>query len=241
MTQRLSNQNYIEHYRLDAEFADYFTPSPAERENIRRRYQFFRRQLRPKAGHTILEIGSGGGEALNIIPENATYIPLDLSHKNLAEIRRRASGRVVPAFADGLNLPFSDGSFDIVIISEVLEHLTEPPRALQEIERVLKTGGKVIVSVPYREKITYHICIHCNQPTPTNAHLHSFDENSLTGLLREAGLKPVTPKLLGNKLLAVMRYPQISRHFPYGLWRFFDKGLNLLLPKATHMALMAKR
>lgn len=45
-------------------------------------------------------------------------------------------------------LPFSGGNFDIVVISEVLEHLEEPGMAVAEAGRVLKKGGLLVVTVP---------------------------------------------------------------------------------------------
>ena len=52
--------------------------------------------------------------------------------------------------ASALKLPFSDRSFDVVIASEVLEHIVDDEVALQEIERVTKPGGTVVVTVPRR-------------------------------------------------------------------------------------------
>jgi len=47
-----------------------------------------------------------------------------------------------------LDLPFEDGSFDNVVAMEVLEHVTDPHRAFQEIRRVLKSDGRLVISVP---------------------------------------------------------------------------------------------
>ena len=49
---------------------------------------------------------------------------------------------------DGYRLPFADATFDCVVASEVLEHLTRDDEALAEIRRVLKPGGQIAVSVP---------------------------------------------------------------------------------------------
>jgi SAM-dependent methyltransferase len=50
---------------------------------------------------------------------------------------------------DILSLPFPDESFDGVVLSEVLEHCTDPKRAIGEVFRVLKPGGLVLVTSPY--------------------------------------------------------------------------------------------
>lgn len=51
--------------------------------------------------------------------------------------------------ADLLSLPFADGAFDGIILTEVLEHCTDPRRALAEVRRVLKPGGLLLVTSPF--------------------------------------------------------------------------------------------
>jgi ubiquinone/menaquinone biosynthesis C-methylase UbiE len=78
--------------------------------------------------------------------------------------------------ADVFNMPFKKNSFDIIIASEVIEHVFDPKLFIEKISAVLKPGGKLILLTPYNETIIYHLCVHCNNPTPANAHLHSFNE-----------------------------------------------------------------
>ena len=51
--------------------------------------------------------------------------------------------RKVDVVGDAHSLPFKNDSFDVVLATEVLEHLKEPQRALNEMKRVLKDGGKL--------------------------------------------------------------------------------------------------
>ena len=55
------------------------------------------------------------------------------------------------------SLPFADNSFDLVIFSEVIEHLIDPNIVLEKIHRVLKNGGTVIISTPNIAYIQYRI------------------------------------------------------------------------------------
>src|SRR5690606_9038704 len=65
--------------------------------------------------------------------------------------------------ADICNLPFSDNEFDLIICNHVLEHIPDDTKAMQEIYRVLKSGGTAILQVPYEK----------NRKT-------TFEDNSIT-------------------------------------------------------------
>jgi SAM-dependent methyltransferase len=74
-----------------------------------------------------------------------------------------------------VNLPYRDASFDLVVASEVLEHVPAIRAALAEIKRVLRSGGKVAMTVPIESR--------------TALHVHSLkDGDDLAVLCLEAGL-----------------------------------------------------
>jgi ubiquinone/menaquinone biosynthesis C-methylase UbiE len=77
------------------------------------------------------------------------------------------------------SLPFNDNSFDLVVCSEVLEHLHEYKDAIKEISRVLRPGGQFLASVPAElpEKICWYLSEeYQNQP---GGHLRIFKKNKL--------------------------------------------------------------
>jgi len=236
----MQNRNYIEHYKLDAEYVDYLNPSKFEKEAIRRRYEALVALSRPGKSMRILEIGSGGGEALKALYNKAIlYFPLDITAKNLPAIRRKAFNlRTLPLTGDAFYLPVRDASIDIVICSEVLEHVNEPAAVLKEIRRVLSVGGRAVISVPYKERITYQLCIHCNKLTPTNAHLHSFDKEKIRRLAADAGLTIVHQQTIGNKVAGRFYFNIAFSFLPYGVWRFFDRLFNFVIPKPSHFISM---
>jgi hypothetical protein len=70
----------------------------------------------------------------------------------------------------------SSEKYDIVTCLEVLEHI---PDWLSVFNSLFEFSQKqVIISVPYKEIISYTICIHCLQKTPHYGHMHSFSESS---------------------------------------------------------------
>lgn len=239
MPDKLTYSDHIEHYRMDAEVADYFAPNKNEAQAIRRRYQHFKSLLNPKDNQFVLEIGSGGGEATNILKDKTLfYIPTDLSLKNLKQIKYKAAGITRPVMADAFNLPYHDNTVDLLIMSEVLEHLHDPQRALSELQRVLKKGGKAVISVPYKEKISYQLCIHCNRLTPTHAHLHSFDEDKLVGWIEKAGLAKNKIMKVNNKLAALIQLPRLLKFVPFSIYKIIDAVLNILIPKMSHLVIV---
>ncbi|MBI2498719.1 methyltransferase domain-containing protein [Candidatus Woesearchaeota archaeon] len=55
----------------------------------------------------------------------------------------------VDVVADGKEIPFKDNSFDLVLIESVLEHVDEPERVIKEAYRVLKSRGRIYISIPF--------------------------------------------------------------------------------------------
>jgi ubiquinone/menaquinone biosynthesis C-methylase UbiE len=89
--------------------------------------------------------------------------------------------------ASAYSLPFPDETFDLVVCSEVLEHLHNYMDAVDEIKRVLKKGGKFYASVPasWPERICWSLSKeYQNQP---GGHLRIFNQNDLVNEIKERG------------------------------------------------------
>lgn len=110
-------------------------------------------------GDRVLDLGSGEGRhALSIyMSENVESIGIDLNYRDLQTARERYQHFAEPdnnrkffslSVADATNLPFADNTFDKIICSEVLEHIPDYRVVLHEIDRILKPGGVLAVSVP---------------------------------------------------------------------------------------------
>ncbi|MCL5095683.1 MAG: class I SAM-dependent methyltransferase [Patescibacteria group bacterium] len=92
----------------------------------------------------ILEIGAGRSEFLSLFDKDNEVTALDISPVLLKENK----GKVKLVVGDAENLLFPDQSFDFVYMVGVLHHLENQKKALEEIARVLKTGGQVFISEP---------------------------------------------------------------------------------------------
>jgi SAM-dependent methyltransferase len=116
--------------------------------------------LRLPPGSRILDIGCGSGRhvAAAYAIERAIVIGADANFEDLTKARERlqyhdhlgahGNGRWSLAASDINHLPFGDATFDLVICSEVLEHVPNHLGAMAEIVRVLKPGCPLVVSVP---------------------------------------------------------------------------------------------
>lgn len=235
-------QNHITHYQIDADFHDYFENNPIEEHNIKCRYSQIFNWLKTCSHKLILEIGSGGGYAVNQINTIKTvYVPLDIPLNNLKGIKDRSINEIFPTSGDVYNLPFQNNCIESIILSEVLEHLDSPSIALKEISRVLSDEGLLVISVPYKEKITYQICVHCNKPTPTHAHFHSFDEKTMEEFLDKTGLRIERKLKVNNKFLSRISMMLKLNYFPFALWRGLDKIFNIIFPKPSHILFQLKK
>ncbi|HYP67635.1 MAG TPA: class I SAM-dependent methyltransferase, partial [Thiobacillaceae bacterium] len=86
-------------------------------------------------------------------------------------------------------MPFPDRQFDAVVMSEVLEHLTDDilRATFVEVRRVLKPGGRFIGTVPADENLLDYriVCPHCGELFHRWGHVQSFDEGRLRAMLSE--------------------------------------------------------
>jgi cyclopropane fatty-acyl-phospholipid synthase-like methyltransferase len=234
--------DHIQHYRKDAESFDYFNvENPTIRQEERRRIELLIRQMKLVAGQKLIDCGSGGGWVSQaLLPEGVFVCAVDLSSRNLIEIRKRFdSGRQGGyIIADLTHLPFKKSSFDGATSNDVYEHLEALDAASRELRGVLKQGARAFISVPYKENIVYYLCIHCNQLTPINAHLHSFDENSLGEIFEKGGFQIETIQKFMNKGMALLQIYVLCRWMPYWLWRFIDRAANLIIKKPGRLAMI---
>ena len=91
---------------------------------------------------------SGNNKILHIAPE-ACLIKKFKENSNIEYITADLSSPLADIKMDIHNMPFEDENFNFVMCNHVLEHVDDDIRALEEIRRVLKKGGKGIIQVPF--------------------------------------------------------------------------------------------
>jgi len=102
----------------------------------------------PKRGERILDLAAGTGtSSMAFVPSGAHVVAADFSRGMIAEGRRRHGNVPNLEFvqADATDLPFEDGEFDAVTMSFGLRNVNDPRRALRELRRVTKPGGRIVV------------------------------------------------------------------------------------------------
>jgi SAM-dependent methyltransferase len=114
-------------------------------------------------GMHVLEIGCGlGTDGAQFAKAGAYYTGIDLTEAATELARKRFEVSGLPGefrVADAENLDFTDESFDLVYSHGVLHHTPDTARAVEEIHRVLKPGGRAIVMLYHRGSYNYRVGI----------------------------------------------------------------------------------
>ncbi|MGK2966869.1 MAG: class I SAM-dependent methyltransferase, partial [Tepidiformaceae bacterium] len=99
-------------------------------------------------GARVLDIGCGLGKYVQKFQERgAEAYGLDIDAKRLLEGSKNVPGLML-GISEGL--PFADGTFDLVVLNEVIEHVNDDRATMKEARRVLKPGGRVAIYAPNR-------------------------------------------------------------------------------------------
>lgn len=146
-------------------------------ERSQKRLEWIASQV-PADSRTVLDVGSGPGFLTKLLVARGFRVTsMDIV---LESLRRFTGSR---AQADASRLPFADRSFDVVLCSEVVEHLRDAEReaAFREMWRVSRRY--VMITVPYREPLNAALvrCDRCGMKFHQWGHQASFDERRLNG------------------------------------------------------------
>src|SRR5437867_4917740 len=161
----------------------------------------------------VLDIGCGSGylgAQIKTRQPGAVVDGVDISTVALERARARLD-RVWHLDLDAAGLPAPAGVYDLVIASEVVEHLYDVQHAAAEIARVLKAGGHAVLTVPNLAYWRYRLDLLCGRlplPADDSRHLHQFTAAHFAALGAANGL--ALAELFGHST----RLPVLARRWP---------------------------
>lgn len=162
-------------------FVDVFRATPFHPQWLLPGEEFERSLLREKAFGDVLDIGCADCWAKKHVAADCVYVGLDFPSTAIHMYNTRPN-----VFADAATLPFADESFDTVVLFQTLEHLASPLNAVDEIYRVLRPNGLLLLTVPFL------------YPLHDEPHDYTrFTNHGLIRVLGQAGfsLQEITPSL----------------------------------------------
>jgi ubiquinone/menaquinone biosynthesis C-methylase UbiE len=171
---------------------------------------------RPHPGDHALDIATGAGHsALAIAPHVASVVAYDLTPQMLEETARNARARglrnVATRQGAAEDLPFADASFDIVTVRQAPHHFADIRRAVREMARVVKRGGRVVVvdsTSPDDDELDrqYNHIENLRDPS----HVRNYRPAQWRAMIEEAGLR------IENLLLDY--YTENGRPMDFAAW-----------------------
>ncbi|NKB87449.1 MAG: methyltransferase domain-containing protein [Acidobacteria bacterium] len=138
------NDRLATEHDIDAYYAD---ANPLIRAIERRRLRIIRQMIGSAKGSRVLEVGCGG-DVLQLFPE-AERVGVDPSGAMLEKAARKLADESVVLIQGELRTAeLPSASFDVVICTEVLEHVVDPAEVIADIREVVKPGGLVVITIP---------------------------------------------------------------------------------------------
>ena len=159
-------------------------------------------ELGLQPGDRVLDVGAGfGRHVFECARRGARVVALDYAADEVVQTRDTLAAMVTEheitpdrligvLRGDGTRLPFPDATFDVVITSEVLEHIQDDVAAISEMVRVLKPGGRFAATVPafLPETVNWKLSDEYHAPKSVGGHVRIYGRTELQAKLRSAGL-----------------------------------------------------
>lgn len=194
------------------------------------------------AKQMILDTACGNGWLASLYGVGHEVVAIDIADANL----RRIEALGMRAVKHDLEqpLPFEDAVFDTVVCSEILEHLFRPDLLLREVMRVLKPGGRVIVTVPNLHGLRNRIDVLVGKRTPFiefRIYQDRTDQLSHVGVqhIRHysfAGMRSVLQTVGFQQVKAQGQSFHLNANWPFALLNLLhggNKGLRMVLRVLT--------
>lgn len=167
----------------------------------KRRVDLYRRLIGD--GKKILEVGCRAGNLTQYYCSGNDIVGVDVDRNALVEFEKKLGFESHWVDVDSEDLPFDSESFDLVVFSEVMEHLRFPQKALGEISRVLRPEGSLVGSVPNAFRLRNRLKFIMGKPFEVDpSHLRSYShglvKKELNTTFSKIDIHPVSGHLLGG-------------------------------------------
>ena len=180
---------------MRAHYEDFWADAPADPEpgEWERRRALLLGEARP--GDRVLDLGCGAGRFVAALREaGAEPIGVELAEAALERARANVPGADLRLVEDDGSLPLEHASVDLVWCSEVLEHIPDTAHLLLEVRRVLRPGGRLLVTVPYHGRLQAAVIALTRFEAhfdPLGQHVRFYTRRSLAATLEHAGFEDV--------------------------------------------------
>jgi SAM-dependent methyltransferase len=177
-----------------AYYESFWADAPADPEPWawERRRALLLGEARP--GERVLDLGCGSGRFVAALRDaGADPVGVEIAEAALERARAVAPGADLRLLEPDGSLPLEHGSVDLVWCSEVLEHVADGSELLHEVRRVLRPGGRLLVTVPFHGRVKAAAIALSRFDAhfdPQGQHLRFYTRASLAASLRAAGLEP---------------------------------------------------
>ncbi len=155
------------------------------------------KNLFPDKKLRFLDFGCGKGvitEKIHALHPAYTISGVDISSKALNVAKKRIKNGEFRLIDESQHIPYPDNTFDIVLASDVLEHIYDTKTAFRELARVLKPGGTLIITVPYNGKLKMLIAVLIGFEfyfDPSSPHIRHYSPKTLSRCVTNTGLSVV--------------------------------------------------
>ncbi|MEA2321057.1 MAG: hypothetical protein QOD81_907 [Solirubrobacteraceae bacterium] len=175
-------------------------PEGAEPERFAERRAFLLGHVRP--GERVLDLGAGDGAfAAELAAHGCEVIAVDVAEEALRRTGARAPCADARLAVEGAPLPLEEDAVDVVWAGEVLEHVADVVGLLAEVRRVLRWGGRLLVTTPYHGRAALLALAARGLEEhfdPRADHLRFFTAASLRGVLADAGFADIAVDAVGG-------------------------------------------